>query len=75
MQYLNFMVFDPKKDILSQHFSAIAHKMVGMKYTLDVVIRAFEYYATSCSLFNRLKEDFQLRGAFNKFPDFFRTAI
>ena len=42
--YLNSMSFDHKKDILSQHFSAVALKMVEMKCSSDIVIHAFEYY-------------------------------
>ena len=54
------MAFNHKKDILSQHFSVMAHKMVGMKYSSDIVIYAFEYCATLQSLYNRLRQDFQL---------------
>ena len=53
------MAFDPK-DILSKHFSVIASKMVGMKYTSDIVMHAFEYYATLQLLINRFRQDFQL---------------
>ena len=55
--YLNF---DHKKNILSQQFLAMAPKMVGIKYRSDIVIRTFGYYATSRTLYNRLRDDFQL---------------
>ena len=41
------MTFDHKKNILSQQFLAMAPKMVGIKYSSDIVIRAFGYHATS----------------------------
>ena len=60
IQYLNSMAFDHKKNILSQQFLAMAPKMVGIKYSSDIVIQAFGYYATSWTLYNRLRDDFQL---------------
>ena len=58
--YLDFMAFDHKKNILSQQFLAMAPKMVGIKYSSYIVICAFGYYATSWTLYNRLRDDFQL---------------
>lgn len=60
IRYLNSMGFDHKKAILSQHFLAIVPKIVGMKDSSDIVIHASEYYATSRSLYNQLRQDFQL---------------
>ena len=54
------MAFDHKRDIFSQHFSAIASKMVVTKYSADIVIRTFEHSATLWSLHNRLRQDFEL---------------
>ena len=34
--------------------------MIGIKYSSDIVIRAFGYYATSRTLYNRLRDDLQL---------------
>ena len=49
IQYLNSMVFDHKKDILSQDFSAMTPKVVeltlfsnGLPKWSDIVIHAFE---------------------------------
>lgn len=42
---LNSMDFD-HEDIMSQWFSAMARKMVRMKYSLEISIYAFEYYTT-----------------------------
>lgn len=50
------MTFDNKKDILSQNFSAIAPKMVGMTYIYSDKC----FLATSRSLYNRITQDFQL---------------
>ena len=58
--YLNSMAFDLKKNILSQQFLAMASKIVGIKYSSDIVIPAFEYYTTSWALYNRLRDNFQL---------------
>ena len=54
------MAFDHKKNIVSQQFLAMAPKMVGIKYSSDIVICAFGCYATSWTLYNRLRDDFQL---------------
>ena len=54
------MAFDHKKNILSQQFLAMTPKMVGIKYSSDIVIPAFGFYATSRTLYNRLRDDFQL---------------
>ena len=58
------MIFDHKKDIFSQPFSAIVLKMDGMKYNSDIYIyiyiHAFEYYAKSQSLCNGLRQAFQV---------------
>ena len=53
------MAFDHKKNIMSQQFLAMAPKMVGIKYSSDIVISAFRYYATARTLYNRLKGNFQ----------------
>ena len=55
------MAFDHKKNILSQKSLAMAPKIVGIKYSSDIVIRAFGYNATSLTLYNRLRDDFQFR--------------
>ena len=40
------MAFDNKKNILSQQVLEMAPKMLGIKYSSDIVICAFGYYAT-----------------------------
>ena len=49
VRYLNSIAFYHKKGILSQQLSAMAPKMVEKKYSSDIVIYAFEYYAISWS--------------------------
>ena len=56
--YLNYMVFDHKKNILSQQILVMAPEMAGIKYSSDIVIHAFGYYATSQILYSRLTDDF-----------------
>ena len=60
IRYLNSMAFDHKKNFLSQQFLAMVPKRVGIKYSSDIVICAFGYYATSLTLYNRLRDNFQL---------------
>ena len=60
IRYLNSMVFDHKENILSQHFLEITPKIIGMKYCLDIVIRAIEYSSKLWPLYNRLRQDFLL---------------
>ena len=38
----------------------MAPKMVRIKYSSDIIIHAFGYYATSQTLYNKLRDDFQL---------------
>ena len=54
------MAFDHKKIILSQQFLAVDPRMVGKKYCSHIVIIDFGYYAILQSLYNRLRDDFQL---------------
>ena len=56
IRYLDSMVFDHEKDILSQHILAMAPKIVLMKYNSNIIIRTFEYYVTSTSQFNELRQ-------------------
>ena len=41
IRYLSFIAFDHKKNILSQQFLAMATKLVGIKYSSDIVICVF----------------------------------
>ena len=59
------MAFDHKKNILSQQILVMAPEMVGIKYSSDIVIHDFGYYATSQILYYRLTGDFQLPSSAN----------
>ena len=56
IRYLNSMAFDHKKISLVNNFLTMALK----KYSSDIVICAFGYYVTSRTLYNRLRDNFQL---------------
>ena len=59
--YLNLLEIDSKKNVLYEQANMLNSIKVGQpKYMTDFTVRAFEYFATSCSLYNRLPEDFQL---------------
>ena len=50
-----------KKNIVQQQVSAMAPVTVGMQsYGPEIIVRAFEYFAISRTLYNRLRIDQQL---------------
>ena len=54
------MEADHKKNI-QQQISVISVKLIGNKiYDSDVIICSFEYFSTSCVIYNQLKHNFQL---------------
>lgn len=59
IRYLNSVAFDHKSDSL--HFSVMAPKTVRMKYSSDIITPAFEYYATSWSLYNKIFSYYHLQ--------------
>ena len=49
-----------KTDVIHQQLKILLSNSVGTKlYSPDVIIRAFSYFATSRSLYNRMRSDFQ----------------
>ena len=61
IRYLNSMLVDSKKVVIQQQLHVMSTHQVGKPlYTPDVVIRAFQYFATSRSLYERMRQDFQL---------------
>lgn len=61
IRYLNAMEFDNKKQIIQQQLQAMGPQLVGKPlYSPDVIIRAFQYFATSRALYKRMRHDFQL---------------
>ena len=52
---------DDKRKIIQQQIKAMAPQIVGMHvYGPEIIVRAFEYFGTSRSLYNRLRKDYQL---------------
>ena len=50
-----------KKNIIQQQLSSMAPVNVGLQsYGPEIIVRAFEYFATSRTLYNRLRIDQQL---------------
>ena len=61
LRHLYAMEVDRKKMILLQQAECMGkHKQFEQKYSPEVIVRAFEYFACSRSLYHRLREDFQL---------------
>lgn len=61
VRYLSAMELNNKKVVLQEHVIAMATKTVGKPiYGHEIIIRAFEYFATSRCLYNRLRRDYQL---------------
>ena len=59
IRYLNAMDID-KKDVIQKQISVMSPKPVGTEiYGPEEIVRAFEYFATSRALYNRLRKDFQ----------------
>ena len=61
VRYLSVMELNNKKVVLQEQVTAMATKTVGKPiYGHQLIIRAFEYFATSRCLYNRLRRDYQL---------------
>lgn len=61
LNYLNSLELSHKKSVMLEQCSTLnAVSVKNVKYSPDVIVRAFEYLATSRSLYNRLREDFGL---------------
>lgn len=61
VRFLSSLELSDKKQIIQQQLQAMGTRKVGKPlYTPDIMIRAFGYFATSRSLYHRLRVDFQL---------------
>jgi hypothetical protein len=61
IRFLNCLELDDKKEIIQQQLQAMGTQHVGKPlYNSEIIIRAFQYFATSRSLYQRLRQDFQL---------------
>ena len=61
IRFLNSLETENKKEVIQQQMKAMSAKTFGTKiYGPEIIIRAFEYFATSGSLHNRPSIDYQL---------------
>ena len=61
VRYLDSLPIDQKKAVLKQHMEVMAPQIVGKKvYESEILIRAFDYFVRSRSLYNRLRDDYKL---------------
>ena len=61
VRYLDSLPIDQKKAVLKQHMEVVAPQIVGKKvYESEILIRAFDYFVRSRSLYNRLRDDYKL---------------
>ena len=62
ISFLDAIEKSHKKDILLEQISAMGSPVhVGdQRYECATIIRAFKYFATSRTLYNRLREDYEL---------------
>lgn len=64
LRFLNNLEIDQKKRVLMQQVEVMSRKnssnIFEQQYPPEVVIHAFEYFATSRSLYQQLRNDFQL---------------
>ena len=62
ISFLNSMEKCRKKEVILEQISAMSSvvRVGDKKYEAETVIRAFEYFATSRTLYKRLREDYEL---------------
>ena len=58
--YLKNMEIDNKKCVLQEHLSVMAPTVAKRMYSQELIVRAFQYFATSRRLYNPLRIDYQL---------------
>ena len=61
LNFLSSREADNKMIVLQEQFAAMAPQKIGHPiYSHKIIVRAFEYFATSRSLYNRLRVDYKL---------------
>ena len=61
LTFLNSCELDNKKNVLLEQVAAMCPIPVGSKkYGMETIVRAFEYFAVSRSLYSRLRDDYEL---------------
>ena len=60
-RYLCQLPIVQKKKVLKEHIDVMSPQVIGKKvYESELLVRAFEYFVTSRSLYNRLRHDYKL---------------
>lgn len=62
LRFLDSFEIDSKKHVLMQQVGAMSHgtSFGGQKYTPEMIVRGFEYFSKSRSLYNQLRKDYEL---------------
>ena len=61
IRFLKFLEIDQKKNIIHQQLQVMGPPCIGTPlYESECIVRAFEYFSRSRSLYHRLRKDFQL---------------
>ena len=60
-RFLRFKENSHKENVLQKHIQCMNPQNIGEKmYSEDIIIRDFNYFASSCHLYSKLREDYQL---------------
>ena len=58
LRYLNTLEIDNMKTVVHEHFNCMTNTKVGKSmYSNEIIIRSFEYFATSRALYKRMRKD------------------
>ena len=61
LRFLNIREVDQKLKVLQGQFDAMRATPIGQKvYSAEIIIRAFEYFCTSRTLYSKLRQDYAL---------------
>ena len=61
IRFLDSLQMDNKKTIIHQQSNLLNQTKVGeIKYPVQIIVRAYEYFSKSRTLYNRLRSDYQL---------------
>ena len=61
LRFLNLREIDQKMKVLQEQFEAMRATPIGKKiYSSEIIIRAFEYFCTSRTLYSKLRHDYAL---------------
>ena len=61
IRFLNLLEVEHKKSILKEQVEVMTPQVIGKKnYEPSILVRSFEYFVRSRSLYNRLRHDYKL---------------